>query len=110
MMDLGSGCLIDLSPYGLSEEITVQEVLSKGVDVSRFSGDKLLGGRAGRNYRRQNRFLEKMRTNPLARALRMDKAHLGGIGSHPLEYTRPEGPAAGIPTLDMITKSPEKLC
>ena len=44
MMDLGSGCFVDLSSFGLSEEITVQEVVAKGIDVVSFSGDKLLGG------------------------------------------------------------------
>jgi L-seryl-tRNA(Ser) seleniumtransferase len=109
MMDLGSGCLVDLSRYGLAEEITVQEVLAKGVDVVSFSGDKLLGGPQAGILAGRADLIEKMRTNPLARALRMDKLTLAGLEATLIEYTRPEGPAASIPTLAMITRSESEL-
>jgi len=109
MMDLGSGCLMDLSQWGLSDEITVQQVLAQGVDVVSFSGDKLLGGPQAGILAGRHDLIEQMRTNPLARALRMDKLTLAGLEATLEEYTRPGGPAAGIPTLGMITRSPEEL-
>jgi len=109
MMDLGSGCLLDLSPYGLAEEITVQEVIAKGVDVVSFSGDKLLGGPQAGILAGRADLIERMRTSPLARALRMDKLTLAGLEATLMEYTRPEGPATSIPTLAMITRSHSEL-
>ncbi len=109
MMDLGSGCLVDLSKHGLEGEITVQEVVASGIDVVSFSGDKLLGGPQAGFLAGRRELIEKMRTNPLARALRMDKLTLAGLEATLEEYTRPEGPTAGIPTLEMITRSEEQL-
>jgi L-seryl-tRNA(Ser) seleniumtransferase len=109
MMDLGSGCLVDLSPYGLSDEVTVQQVIAGGVDVVSFSGDKLLGGPQAGIVAGRTDLIEKMRTNPLARALRMDKLTLAGLEATLEEYTRPEGPTSGIPTLAMISRTPEEL-
>lgn len=109
MMDLGSGCLMDLSQWGLSEEITVQQVVSQGVDVVSFSGDKLLGGPQAGILAGRNDLIEQMRTNPLARALRMDKLTLAGLEASLEEYTRRGGPVAGIPTLGMITRSAGEL-
>jgi L-seryl-tRNA(Ser) seleniumtransferase len=109
MMDLGSGCLVDLSRHGLEGEITVQEVLARGVDVVSFSGDKLLGGPQAGILAGNRDLIEKMRTNQLARALRMDKLTLAGLEATLEEYTRPEGPAAGVPTLHMITRPVEQL-
>ena len=42
--DLGSGAIVDLEPFGIRGEPTVQRSLHAGVDVASFSGDKLLGG------------------------------------------------------------------
>ena len=109
MMDLGSGCLVDLSRYGLERETTVQEVIAKGVDVVSFSGDKLLGGPQAGILAGRPDLIEKMRRNPLARALRMDKLTLAGLEATLDEYTRAQGPYEGIPTLAMITRSQEDL-
>ncbi|MCH8102619.1 MAG: L-seryl-tRNA(Sec) selenium transferase [Chloroflexi bacterium] len=42
--DLGSGCLLDTVQYGLAPEPTVQQSVAAGVELSFFSGDKLIGG------------------------------------------------------------------
>ncbi len=109
MMDLGSGCLVDLSKFGLAEEVTVQAVLSKGIDVVSFSGDKLLGGPQAGILAGRSDLIETMRVNPLARALRMDKLTLAGLEATLEEYVSPEGPFDSIPTIQMISASPEQL-
>jgi L-seryl-tRNA(Ser) seleniumtransferase len=105
MMDLGSGCFVDLSSFGLSEEITVQEVVAKGIDVVSFSGDKLLGGPQAGILAGKKEMIDKMAVNPLARALRMDKLTLAGLEATLQEYTRSSDPTNYIPTLAMIKKS-----
>jgi L-seryl-tRNA(Ser) seleniumtransferase len=107
--DLGSGNLIDFSPYGLAHEPTVQEVVKTGVDVVTFSGDKLLGGPQAGIIVGKSAILKELIKNPLNRALRIDKLTLAALESTLRLYIDQETVVQKIPTLRMITLPLKKI-
>ncbi len=107
--DLGSGTLADLQSCGLPGEPTVQDVVRAGVDVVSFSGDKVLGGPQAGIIVGKKAYVDAMRVNPLHRALRCDKFTLAALEATLRIYTDIESALTHIPTLRMITMSPEVL-
>src|SRR6266404_1159210 len=71
--DLGSGCLIDLSPFGVKDEPVVADSLKAGLSVVSFSGDKMLGGPQAGIIAGSREIVDRVARNPLMRALRVDK-------------------------------------
>jgi L-seryl-tRNA(Ser) seleniumtransferase len=99
--DLGSGCLLDTTQFGLGKEPTVQESLAAGADLVFFSGDKLLGGpQAGIIVGRRD-LMTTLERHPLARALRMDKTYIAALAATLAHYVKGEA-LAKIPVWRMI--------
>ena len=110
MEDLGSGCLIDLSRYGLKKEPTVQDSVEKGADIITFSGDKMLGGPQCGIILGKKDIISKIKANQLNRALRVDKLTLIALQETLSIYRDEEKAIRQIPTLRMICQSYPSVC
>lgn len=106
--DMGSGLMTNLMDCGIDEP-TVADSLATGIDVILFSGDKLLGGPQGGIIAGKKEYIEKMKSHPLARVLRVDKMTLAAMEATFTQYLDMEKAKETIPVLKMLTVSYEKL-
>ncbi|HKW24946.1 MAG TPA: L-seryl-tRNA(Sec) selenium transferase, partial [Terriglobales bacterium] len=107
MEDLGSGALVDLRSLGISGEPGVFDSLRAGVDVVTYSGDKLLGGPQAGMLSGRRELIARIRSNPLFRALRVDKLTYAALEATLLAYVRQDHHA--IPALRMLRLTPEEI-
>ena len=104
--DLGSGCLVDLSPYGIHEP-TVRDSIEAGISLVTFSGDKLLGGPQAGIIAGKKEFVQRVRRHPLFRALRVDKLTIAALEVTLGSYQR--GALDEVPTIAMIRSTPAEM-
>lgn len=112
--DLGSGCLLepDAVPFAvrsLFDEPPVRHSVEAGADVICFSGDKLLGGVQSGIIVGKKLWIERLRRDPLARALRIDKLSCVALETALKLYLEPSRLQQSIPTLRMLAMEPDTL-
>jgi L-seryl-tRNA(Ser) seleniumtransferase len=100
--DLGSGCFLDTTAFGLAEEPLVQRSITAGVGLAFFSGDKLVGGPQAGIIVGKKQYVDKLRRHPFARAVRIDKIRLAGLIATLIHYVRGEATST-IPIWQMIS-------
>jgi L-seryl-tRNA(Ser) seleniumtransferase len=100
--DLGSGCFLDTTEFGLAPEPMVQQSVAAGAALTFFSGDKLVGGPQAGIIVGRKQYVDKLRRHPLARAARIDKTRLAGIAATLIHYLKEEA-TTEIPVWRMIS-------
>ena len=107
MEDLGSGELFDLRQVGVRGEPMLADSLRAGIDIVTYSGDKLLGGPQAGLITGEPQLVAKIRSNPLFRALRVDKMFYAALEATLLAYLREDYDS--IPVLRMLRLSEDEL-
>ena len=98
--DLGSG-LLAATP-GTAGEPTVRASIEAGVTACTFSGDKLIGGPQAGIVAGRGAVIDRVRSHPLMRALRVDKLTYAALEATLLEHAAGRA-AETVPVTRMIT-------
>lgn len=107
--DQGSGAFAALPFFGGYGEPTVAESLKQGADLVSFSGDKLLGGPQAGIIVGSKRHIDRLKANPLARVLRLDKMTIAALEATLRLYLDEERARREVPTLRMLSETADDL-
>ena len=105
--DHGSGILVDLDRAGIQQEPSVTQKLDEGASLVCFSGDKILGGPQCGIVVGTKTLVERMRENPLFRALRVDKMVYAALEATAVLYLNDQ--VDRIPVIRMLFTEASEL-
>lgn len=106
--DIGSGALAEGIPE-FGDEPRVRRSVVAGATLTCFSGDKLLGGPQAGLVVGRAEAIERCRSHPLARVLRIDKLSVAALEATLRLYLDPTTLTARIPVLRMLTATDTTL-
>ncbi len=107
--DIGSGALVNLKEFGLTDEPLIRTSIKAGADVVCFSGDKLIGGRQSGIIVGKTAVIKKIKKNPLTRALRVGKMTIAGLEATLKLFLTPEKLTQTHPFYRMLSMSLDDL-
>ena len=105
--DQGTGCIVDLSGVDIAGESSWIQTVASGIALVSCSGDKLLGGPQCGILVGSALLIQRIRSNPLFRAMRIDKLTYAALEATLLAYlTRAEDT---LPSIAMMRISSEEI-
>jgi L-seryl-tRNA(Ser) seleniumtransferase len=107
--DLGSGALVPLREFGLSDEPLVRDSVAAGIDAACFSGDKLICGPQSGIICGRAAAIERIRKNPFARMFRVGKLTLAALQATLIHFLNAPAWRENLPLYRMLARPVEQL-